>query len=236
MGGGGGENFLSYCVEREGCRGAWVNHSGRRDQDQILVNRAVAGDQKAFELLVRQYQGRVSSTIARMVADSDKARDLTQETFLKAYRALPNFRGDASFFVWLSQIAVNTTRNHFVSKGKEIPLSDMPLEDTDWAAPQWHDYETPERQVLRKEMLENLQAAMDTLVPVMKKAILLRDMQGLSYEEIAKILRCPVGTVRSRIFRGRQEIMDQMRGYLGTPPALRSQAISARGLKTCHES
>lgn len=191
-----------------------MNLSANKEQDRMLIDRAVAGDSKAFELLVRQYQGRVAAAIARMVPDPDKVNDLTQEAFIKAYRALPGFRGDSSFFTWLFRIAANTARSHFMAEGREISLSHVTLEETDWAAPQWHDHDTPERQILRQEMLANLQTAIDTLVPSMKKAILLRDVQGLSYEEIAKILECPIGTVRSRIFRGRQEIVDQMRGYL----------------------
>ena len=196
-----------------------------KDQDRVLVNRTVGGDHQAFELLVRQYQGRIAAVIARMVANPDKVHDLTQEVFIKAYRALPNFRGDSAFFTWLFRIAVNTVRSHFIAEGKEVSLSDVTLEDMDWLAPQWQDHETPERQILRREMLENLQAAIDTLVPTMKKAILLRDVQGLPYEEIAKILNCPVGTVRSRIFRGRQEIIGQMRGYLGSKNSVRSRTI-----------
>lgn len=199
-----------------------------RDQDQRLVDRAVAGDQKAFELLVRKYQTRVAAIIARTVNDPDKVRDLTQEALIRAYRALANFRGEAAFYTWLYRIAVNTARNHFIAEGKEVPISGMALEEMEWAAPHWQDHETPERQMLRSEMLENLQAAIDTLVPAMKRAILLRDVQGLSYEAIAKILDCPVGTVRSRIFRGRQEIVDQMRGYLDNKNLTRTRLGSAR--------
>ena len=206
--------------------GRVVNHSVSRNQDQILVDQAVAGDHKAFELLVRQYQGKLAAAMARMVHDQDRARDLTQEAFIKAYRALPSFRGESAFFTWLYRIAVNTARSQFIAEGKEVPLSDVALEEADWVVPQWQDHETPERQILRKEMLENLQAAIDTLVPTMKKAILLRDVQGLSYEAIAKILDCPVGTVRSRIFRGRQEIVEQMSGYMGKQKLLRSRTVS----------
>ena len=188
-----------------------MKHSTDKERDQILIDRAVLGDRKAFELLVRQYQGRVAAVIARMVPDPDKVRDLTQETFIKAYRALPTFRGDSAFFTWLFRIASNTAKSYFLAKGREVPLSDVALEDTD---SQVQDHETPERQVLRKEMLANLQSAIDTLVPDVKQAVLLRDVQEHSYEEIAKIQDCPIGTVRSRIFRGRQGIIQQMRPYL----------------------
>ncbi len=187
------------------------------DSDHILVERAKKGDKKAFELLVRQYQGKVASVIARSVSDSDKVHDLTQEAFIKAYRALGSFRGDAAFYTWLYRIAVNTAKNHLMASGRGIPMSDMELEDADRVAPQLRDHETPERKVLRREMLENLERSIDSLAPSMKKAILLRDVEGHSYEEIAEVLGCPIGTVRSRIFRARHEVMERMKQYLAPP-------------------
>ncbi|MBF0161652.1 MAG: sigma-70 family RNA polymerase sigma factor [Magnetococcales bacterium] len=188
-----------------------------KNHDQMVIDRVLAGEQKAFELLVRQYQGKVISVIARMVDDPDKVRDLAQETWIKAYRSLPGFRGEAAFFTWLFRIATNTTKNHWLARRESLPLSSLEEEDgTEYVPPQLRDHETPERLLLRKEMLENVQSAMDALVPNMKQAILLRDVRGLSYEEIAQELGCPVGTVRSRIFRGRQEIAQRMQGYLGT--------------------
>ncbi|MEO5348096.1 MAG: sigma-70 family RNA polymerase sigma factor [Magnetococcus sp. YQC-3] len=188
-----------------------------RSFDQQLIERVLAGEQKAFELLVRQYQGKVTAQIARMESDPDKVRDLVQETWIKAYRALPTFRGDAAFYTWLFRIAANTTKNHWISEGKTVPLSglDEENEETEYVLPQLRDHETPERQLLRREMMDKLQSAIDSLAPEMRKAILFRDVQGFSYEEIAKALACPVGTVRSRIFRGRQEIANRMREYLG---------------------
>lgn len=187
-----------------------------KSHDQQLIDRTLAGDQKAFELLVRQYQGRVTAVVARVVDDPDKVRDLVQETWIKAYRALSSFRGEAAFYTWLYRIAVNLTKSHWQTEGKTVSLSDMGGEsgETEYVIPQLRDEETPERHLLRKEMRENLQAAMESLAPTMKEAILLRDVQGLPYEEIAVRLDCPVGTVRSRIFRGRQEIAQRMRGYL----------------------
>ncbi|MBF0184245.1 MAG: sigma-70 family RNA polymerase sigma factor [Magnetococcales bacterium] len=186
-----------------------------RSHDQLLIDRVLSGDQKAFELLVRQYQGKITTVVSRLVDDPDKVRDLVQETWIKAYRALPGFRGESSFFTWLYRIASNVTKNHWLAAGKTIPMSELEQEvDGEYVLPQLHDHETPERQLLRKEMMENIQAAIESLVPSMKKAILLRDVQGLSYEEIAEVLECPVGTVRSRIFRGRQEIANRMRSYL----------------------
>ncbi|MEO5363966.1 MAG: sigma-70 family RNA polymerase sigma factor [Magnetococcus sp. DMHC-8] len=189
-----------------------------RNHDQVLIRRVLTGDQKAFELLVRQYQGRVAAAVNRLVDDPDKGRDLVQEIWIKAYRALPGFRGESAFFTWLYRIAVNTVKNHWLVEGRALPLSDLAgdgEENTEYVPPALRDHETPERHLLRKEMMENVQAAIESLVPAMKKAILLRDVQGLSYEEIAVLLDCPVGTVRSRIFRGRQEIAQRLRGYLG---------------------
>lgn len=190
-----------------------------KSHDQLLIERTLAGDQKAFELLVRQYQGKVTAIVARVVDDPDKVRDLVQETWIKAYRALASFRGEAAFYTWLYRIASNTVNSHWSTEGKTVSLNDFGEEgEAEYLIPQLRDEETPERYLLRKEMRENLQAAIDSLVPSMKKAILLRDVQGLSYEEIAAQLDCPVGTVRSRIFRGRQEIAQRMRGYLTNLP------------------
>jgi RNA polymerase sigma-70 factor, ECF subfamily len=182
--------------------------------DQLLVKRAKSGDKKAFEILVRRYQGKIASVISRSVSDPDKVRDLTQESLIKAYRALNNFRGDSAFYTWLYRIAVNTAKNHLMSSGRGINLNDMDLEEADRVAPQMRDNNTPERMALRQEMLSNLEGAINTLSPMMKKAILMRDVEGFSYEEIAKDMECPIGTVRSRIFRGRQEIVDQMEEYM----------------------
>jgi RNA polymerase sigma-70 factor, ECF subfamily len=182
--------------------------------DKLLVKRAKAGDKKAFEILVRRYQGKIASVISRSVSDPDKVRDLTQESLIKAYRALNNFRGDSAFYTWLYRIAVNTAKNHLMSSGRGVNLNDMELEEADRVAPQMRDYNTPERMALRREMLTNLNEAINTLAPLMKKAILMRDVEGFSYEEIAQDMECPIGTVRSRIFRGRQEIVDQMQEYM----------------------
>jgi RNA polymerase sigma-70 factor, ECF subfamily len=182
--------------------------------DQLLVKKAKGGDKKAFEILVRRYQGKIASVISRSVSDPDKVRDLTQESLIKAYRALHNFRGDSAFYTWLYRIAVNTAKNHLMSSGRGINLNDMDLEEADRVAPQMRNNETPEWMALRQEMLVNLDKAINTLAPLMKKAILMRDVDGFSYEEIATEMDCPIGTVRSRIFRGRQEIVDQMQEYM----------------------
>ncbi|MEO5332613.1 MAG: RNA polymerase sigma factor RpoE [Magnetococcus sp. YQC-5] len=184
------------------------------DADLILVQQAQKGDHKAFELLVRRYQGTVGSVISRLVSDHDKVLDLTQETFIKAYRALDKFRGESAFYTWLYRIAVNTVKNHLLARKRGLVMSDEELEDSERMAPQLRNHETPERLMLRQEMMVNLRSAIDALPEAMRQAILLRDVEGHSYEEIARVLQCPIGTVRSRIYRSRQEIMDRMQGYL----------------------
>lgn len=184
------------------------------DADRILVELAQKGDQKAFEVLVRRYQGKVASAINRVVLDHDKVLDLTQETFIKAYRALDKFRGESAFYTWLYRIAVNTGKNHLQSKERGLKMSDVELEDSERMAPQLRNHETPERLILRQEMMTNLNRAIDALPQTMRQAIQMRDVEGHSYEEIARILQCPIGTVRSRIYRSRQEVMDRMQGYL----------------------
>ncbi|MBF0426502.1 MAG: RNA polymerase sigma factor RpoE [Magnetococcales bacterium] len=184
------------------------------EADQILVQKVKKGDSKAFELLMRKYQGRIASVISRSVSDPARVQDLTQESFLKAYRALPTFRGESAFYTWLFRIAVNTAKNHLMLAGRGVPISDMELDDADKIAPQLRDYDTPESQMLRAELTQTLEEAIRSLPGPMRQAVELRDVQDKSYEEIAAILGCPVGTVRSRIFRGRQEIMNVMRGYL----------------------
>ncbi|MBF0110122.1 MAG: sigma-70 family RNA polymerase sigma factor [Magnetococcales bacterium] len=181
--------------------------------DKILVERTIKGDQKAFELLVRRYQGKIASVIARSVRDPDKVRDLTQETFIKAYRALNHFRGDSAFYTWLYRIAVNTTKNHQIAASR-APLEND-IDDVELVAPQLRDNNTPEKLVLRDEMLRNLENALNTLSDSMKSVIIMRDVNGYSYEEIARSLDCPIGTVRSRIYRARQEIIDRMQKYMG---------------------
>ncbi|MBF0429451.1 MAG: sigma-70 family RNA polymerase sigma factor, partial [Magnetococcales bacterium] len=175
--------------------------------DRILVDYAQKGDNKAFELLVRRYQGRVAAVIARVISEQDKVLDLTQETFIKAYRALERFRGESSFYTWLYRIAVNTGKNYLLTKERGIPMSDEELEDSERMAPQLRNHETPERLILRREMMANLQMAINSLPEQMRMAIQMRDVEGHSYEEISLALQCPIGTVRSRIYRSRQEIM-----------------------------
>ncbi|MBF0138386.1 MAG: RNA polymerase sigma factor RpoE [Magnetococcales bacterium] len=186
------------------------------EADQILVEKVKKGDNRAFELLVRKYQGRIASVISRTVSDPSRVQDLTQESFLKAYRALPTFRGESAFYTWLFRIAVNTAKNFLMLAERGVPVSDLELDDADRMAPQLRDYNTPECQVLREELLETLDAAIQALPLAMRQAVEMRDLQDKSYEEIAQVMDCPIGTVRSRIFRGRQEIMDNVKQYIAT--------------------
>lgn len=207
-------NFSLMAVSTVYNKGASGESLQANEADNLLVEQAKGGDKKAFEILVRRYQGKIASVISRSVSDPDKVRDLTQESLIKAYRALDSFRGDSAFYTWLYRIAVNTAKNHLMSAGRGININDMELEEADRVAPQMRDYNTPERQALSREMLSNLDSAINTLAPLMKKAIMMRDVDGFSYEEIAQDMDCPIGTVRSRIFRGRQEIVDQMQKYM----------------------
>lgn len=184
------------------------------DGDKILVERTIKGDQKAFEVLVRRYQGKIAAVIARSVRDPDKVRDLTQEAFIKAYRALGSFRGDSAFYTWLYRIAINTAKNFQIAASRTPLESDVDIDDVDLVAPQLRDNNTPEKLVLRDEMMKNLETALNTLPDSMRSVIIMRDVNGHSYEEIAKALSCPIGTVRSRIYRARQEIVEQMQRYL----------------------
>lgn len=189
----------------------------------MLVQRTLAGDQKAFELLVIKYQRRVERLIGRMVRDVDLVPDIAQETFIRAYRALAQFRGDAQFYTWLYRIAVNTAKKQLMEL-KRDPLvfpSQMKSADEDETSSSERelignvaDAETPEAVLASKEIAEAVNAAMDALPEELRMAITLREMEGLSYEEIAQALDCPIGTVRSRIFRAREAISSRIKPML----------------------
>ena len=176
--------------------------------DQALVKRVQQGDNTAFDLLVLRYQHKIVQLVMRYVRDPQEALDVSQEAFLKAYRAMPNFRGDSAFYTWLYRIAINTAKNHLVA-GKRRPL-DYNLDLQDPEQYEMHarlkDTDTPEGLVLTEEIHETVQKAIDNLPSDLRTAILLREMEGMSYEEIAQTMECPVGTVRSRIFRAREAI------------------------------
>jgi RNA polymerase sigma-70 factor (ECF subfamily) len=188
--------------------------------DQLLVQRVQAGDQKAFELLVAKYQRRIFRLISRFIRDAALAEDVSQETFLRAYRAIGKFRGESQFYTWLYRIAVNTAKKAIADSARDpvIRESSTISEDgeTFVSGEQLSDMETPEAVLASREIARTVNAAMDALPEDLRTAIALREIEGLSYEDIAQAMSCPVGTVRSRIFRARESIARQLRPLLGT--------------------
>lgn len=190
------------------------------DIDRELVERVQRGDQKAFELLVVKYQRKIERLIGRMVRDVDLIPDIAQETFIRAYRALPKFRGEAQFYTWLYRIAVNTAKKALLELKHNPALSEAalrPHEDDETSSVQDEliDTETPDAALAAKEIAETVNAAVDALPDELRQAITLREIEGLSYEEIAQLMDCPIGTVRSRIFRAREAISTRLRPLLG---------------------
>lgn len=184
--------------------------------DQALVRRVQAGEKGAFDLLVRKYQHKLTSVISRYVGDWSECQDVAQESFVRAYRAIGNFRGDSAFYTWLYKIAINTAKNWLVSQGRRPPTEDVQVEDAEHldAAVRLKDGSTPERELLRQEIERTVTRAVDALPDELRQAITLREVDGLSYEEIAETMNCPIGTVRSRIFRAREAIDEQLRPLL----------------------
>jgi len=185
--------------------------------DQTLVTRVQRGDKQAFDLLVLKYQHRILKLVGRYVRDPDDAADVAQEAFLKAYRALANFRGESAFYTWLYRIAINTAKNHLVAASRKPLEVDMEYGDgepIDLEALQ-RDITTPEGLLLTGEIQATILAAMDELPEDLRAAISLRELEGLSYEEIAQVMECPIGTVRSRIFRAREAIDKRLAPLLG---------------------
>jgi RNA polymerase sigma-70 factor, ECF subfamily len=181
---------------------------GENELDLELVKRVQAGDKTAFDVLVRKYQHRIGAVIGRFVHDYAESQDIAQETFIRAYRALNNFRGDAQFYTWLYRIAVNTAKNHLVSMKRRPPTSDVDADDAEHfdGAYRMHDSDTPEHELLREEIARTVSEVVAELPEELRQAITLREMEGLSYEEISETMDCPIGTVRSRIFRAREAI------------------------------
>jgi RNA polymerase sigma-70 factor (ECF subfamily) len=193
---------------------------GNREIDQALVERAQRGDQQAFGMLVEKYQRKLGRLLSRMVRDQAEVEDVVQESFIKAYRALPNFRGDSAFYTWLYRIGINTAKNYLVSLGRRPQVSyDVEIEDAEnfEDAEELRTAETPETELMTKEIAKTVNETMMALPDELRTAITLRELEGLSYEEIATLMSCPIGTVRSRIFRARETIAAKLRPLLDTP-------------------
>ena len=184
--------------------------------DQQLVERVQAGDKRAFDLLVLKYQHKIISLVGRYVKDRHEAMDVSQEAFIKAYRALKNFRGDSQFYTWLYRIAINTAKNNLVARGRRPPDQDIDAdEQADYGfAEAMTDAETPENLLARDELQDRVFATLESLPDALKTALSLREFEGLSYEQIAEVMDCPVGTVRSRIFRAREAIDKVVTKYM----------------------
>lgn len=181
---------------------------GERNVDRELVKKVQQGDKSAFDLLVRKYQFKIVKLISRYVHDPSEALDVAQEAFLKAYRALPGFRGESAFYTWLYRIAINTAKNYIVAQGRRPPGSDIDAQEAEQYEGQTFlkEYETPERLLLKDEIEATVFKAIEELPEDLRTAITLREIEGMSYEEIAQTMGCPIGTVRSRIFRARESI------------------------------
>jgi RNA polymerase sigma factor RpoE len=192
-----------------------------REIDQLLVERAQKGEKHAFELLVAKYQRKLGRLLSRFIRDSAEVEDVAQEAFIKAYRALPSFRGDSAFYTWLYRIGINTAKNYLVAQGRRAPTStgfDSEEAETFDDGDQLRDINTPESVLHSKQVGETVNAAMEALPEELRTAITLREIEGLSYEEIAQMMNCPIGTVRSRIFRAREAVAAKLRPLLDISP------------------
>lgn len=198
--------------------------SGNREIDHELVLRAQRGDKRAFGMLVDKYQRKLGRLLSRMIRDQAEIEDVVQESFIKAYRALPNFRGDSAFYTWLYRIGINTAKNYLVSIGRRPTVStDIEIEDAEnfEDGNELRTMETPESALMTKEIAQTVNDTVAGLPEELRTAITLRELEGLSYEEIAVIMNCPIGTVRSRIFRARETIALKLKPLLDTPDGKR---------------
>jgi len=197
------------------------------DVDAPLVERVQRGDSRAFEMLVVKYQRRIERLIARMVRDPDRVEDLAQETFIRAWRALPRFRGESAFYTWLYRIAVNTAKKSLAEQRRDPVLWEAPVNDLDHDDETFRperepsDHGTPDAWLASQEIAHAVNAAIEGLSEDLRRAIVLREIEGLSYEEIATVMNCPVGTVRSRIFRAREAIAERLRPLVDAPEGRR---------------
>lgn len=183
-----------------------------QQSDQQLVERVQKGDTRAFDLLVLKYQHKIFGLISRYIRDNDEIQDVAQEAFIKAFRALPKFRGDSAFYTWLYRIAINTAKNYLVARSRRPPATDIDVGDAEHfeSASSLKDIENPENALYGEELKQVVEAAMRALPEDLRAAVTLREFDGLSYEDIADVMECPVGTVRSRIFRAREAIDKQV--------------------------
>lgn len=196
---------------------ASVNH---RELDQVLVARAQEGDKKAFGMLVEKYHRKLGRLLSRMIRDQAEVEDVVQESFIKAYRALHNFRGDSAFYTWLYRIGINTAKNYLVSMGRKPQvMQDIEIDDVEnfEDGNEMRTMDTPETALMTKEIAQTVNDTIAGLPDELRTAITLRELEGLSYEDIAVIMQCPIGTVRSRIFRARETISQKLRPLLDTP-------------------
>ena len=190
-----------------------------REIDRLLVERAQRGDKQAFGLLVQKYQRKLARLLSRFIRDPTEVEDVAQEAFVKAYRALPAFRGDSAFYTWLYRIGINTAKNYLMAMGRRAPTSTaLEAEEAEGfdEGEQLRDINTPESVLLSKEIAQTVNATIEKLPAELRSAIQLREIEGMSYEDIAKVMDCPIGTVRSRIFRAREAIAQQLRPLLDT--------------------
>ncbi len=209
--------MLRFCLSVHGKK--VQDLTTERNIDQLLVDRAQHGDKKAFEILVLKYQRKLMRLISRLIRDQAEAEDVVQEAFIKAYRALPQFRGDSAFYTWLYRIGINTAKNYLVTQGRRAPTSteaDVEEAETFDDGEQLRDINTPESMLATKQIAETVNLAMEVLPEELRIAITLREIEGLSYEDIAEAMHCPIGTVRSRIFRAREAIAEKLRPLLDT--------------------
>jgi RNA polymerase sigma-70 factor, ECF subfamily len=199
-------------------------NAGNRELDQLLVERAQQGDKKAFGMLVEKYHRKLGRLLGRMIRDQAEVEDVVQESFIKAYRALHNFRGDSAFYTWLYRIGINTAKNYLVSMGRrpqvmqEVEIDDVEnFED----GGEMRTMDTPETALMTKQIAQVVNDTVAALPEELRTAITLREIEGLSYEEIATLMQCPIGTVRSRIFRARETISEKLKPLLDTPDGKR---------------
>ncbi len=189
---------------------------GEKESDRALVERVQQGDSRAFDLLVRKYQHKILGLISRYIADRSECQDVAQEAFVRAWRAIHSFRGDSAFYTWMYKIAVNTAKNYLVARHRRPPNDDIAVDDAVYgpSAEKLYETATPEHEIMRQEIEQTVVSTVEQLPEELRTAITLREVDGLSYEEIASAMDCPIGTVRSRIFRAREAIDEQLRPLL----------------------